>query len=137
MERIREIASLELQSLKEQAELSTYNSRWKLYQSLSLIIFVLTFVAPPIVYLTVKTTFAGEMVIKALADNSDKIAGEQKRNKTLLLKLLPPTIAMKFIENHKFSVLYDATTIMFCSIHGFNEQCVTDYSAVQVTIKKQ
>ena len=59
LEDIRGISALELQSLKDQATNSTHFSKWKLYQSIALIIFVLICVAPPIVYLTVKTTLSG------------------------------------------------------------------------------
>ena len=59
LENIRGIAALELQSLRDQATASTHFSKWKLYQSIALIIFVLICVAPPIVYLTVKTTLSG------------------------------------------------------------------------------
>ena len=59
LEDIRGISALELQSLRDQATASTHFSKWKLYQSIALIIFVLICVAPPIVYLTVKTTLSG------------------------------------------------------------------------------
>ena len=61
LEDIRGISALELQSLRDQATASTHFSKWKLYQSIALIIFVLICVAPPIVYLTVKTTLSGKV----------------------------------------------------------------------------
>ena len=133
LEDIRRIAALELQSLRDQANASTHFSKWKLYQSIALIIFVLICVAPPIIYLTVKTTLSGEKVIKALADNSDMISAQQQRNKNLLQKCLPPMIAVRFMEQHRVSFTYDASTVMFCSLGGFNA-LFKDMETVQVNL---
>ena len=48
-----------------------------------------------------KIMFLGEKVIRALADNSDMIAAQQQRNKTLLQKCLPPMIAVRYMEQHR------------------------------------
>ena len=97
------------------------SSRWFLYQSIILIVTVMTCVAPLIVFLTVKSTILGEVhtsnflvyycgnnftshhcllqrFIKALAISGSKVTREQKRSEKLILALLPPTVAARLIE---------------------------------------
>ena len=89
--------------------------------SVTLIIFVLVFVAPLIVFLTVKTSISGEAFIEGIAQKSQSIAKEQRRSEKLILRLLPPSVASRLIEQKRVSFTYDASTIMFCSLYGFTD----------------
>ena len=70
-------------------------------------------------------------MIRALADNSDLIAAQQQRNKSLLQKCLPPMVAVRFMEQHRTAFTYDASTVMFCSLGGF-QALFKDTDTVQV-----
>lgn len=39
----------------------------------------------------------------------------------MILSLLPPIVANRLIEQKSVSFTYDASTIMFCSLHGFTD----------------
>ena len=110
-----------LSFLRIEAQNENDSSRWFLYQSIILIVTVMTCVAPLIVFLTVKSTILGEVhisnflfyycwnhftslhcllqrFIKALAISGSKVTREQKRSEKLILALLPPTVAARIIE---------------------------------------
>jgi len=121
LDQMREIEAQQVEILRIEAQNENDSSRWFLYQSIILIVTVMTCVAPLIVFLTVKSTILGERFIKALAISGSKVTREQKRSEKLILALLPPTVAARLIEQKKVSFSYDAATIMFCSLYGFSE----------------
>ena len=88
---IRAIETVQLELLKMQAEESNYESKMAIYQSVALIISVLAFVAPMIIFIAVKTSMSGEAYIDAIAKKSHRINKEQRRAEKLILKLLPKT----------------------------------------------
>ena len=119
MNDIRAIEVAQLELLKMQSEESNNESKMAIYQSVALILSVLTFVAPLIIFIAVKTSMSGESYIEAIAKKSHRIAKEQRRAEKLILKLLPPIVATRLIEQKRVSFNYDASTIMFCSLDGF------------------
>ena len=99
---IRNLEKEQVETLRKQSTKENKSSMWDLLQSVIVIICVLVFVAPFIVALTVKTTLAGETFIDALARRSFKISKEQKKSEKLILKLLPPVVANRLIQQKVF-----------------------------------
>lgn len=103
-----------LEMLRNQALETNMDATYDIYQSLLLIFVVLIFVAPLIIFMTVKTSIAAEAFIAAISKKGHRIAKEQRRSERLILKLLPPTVANRLMEQKRVSFTYDAATIMFC-----------------------
>ena len=105
-------------------------SKWNLYTSLALILFVLIFVAPLLLFINIRTTLAADTFISKLANRSDKIVKEQKRSEKLVTKLLPPVVIERLKEKKEVAFTYDAATVMFCSLYGFSE-VIREYDPMQ------
>ena len=118
---IRDIEVGQLKRLRMASENDNANARLTLYYTLALIIAVLLFLSPLLVFLNIKTTLAGEAFIEALGRRSKKITREQKRNERLITKLLPPLVIERLKETKEVSFSYDAVTVLFCSLYGFSD----------------
>ena len=108
-------------------------SKWNLYTSLALILFVLIFVAPLLLFINIRTTLAADLFIGQLTRRSEKIVREQKRSERLVTKLLPPVVIERLKEKREVAFTYDAATVMFCSLYGFSE-VIQEIDPMQVTI---
>ena len=117
---IRDIEIRQLQRLRDASQVDNAAAKWSLYYTLALIIVVLLFLSPLLVFMNIKTTLAGEAFIEALGRRSKRINKEQKRNERLVMKLLPPLVVERLKETKEVSFSYDAVTVLFCSLYGFS-----------------
>ena len=118
---IRDIEARQLKKLRDASQVDNVAARWSLYYTLALIIVVLLFLSPLLVFMNIKTTLAGEAFIEALGRRSKRITKEQKRNERLVMKLLPPVVIERLKETKEVSFSYDAVTILFCSLYRFSD----------------
>ena len=105
-------------------------SKWNLYLSIALIFFVLVFVAPLLLVINIRTTFAADEFIKNLTIRTEQILKEQKRSERLVTKLLPPVVIERLKEKKEVAFTYDAATVMFCSLYGFTD-IITNFEAME------
>ena len=92
-------------------------SKWNLYLSIALIFFVLVFVAPLLLVINIRTTFAADEFIKNLTIRTEQILKEQKRSERLVTKLLPPVVIERLKENALYLQAVD--TLMKYTGHQF------------------